>query len=221
MNTFSNWTRHRGAKSFLKTIANKSMAFAIGLCATATMSTAAVVIYSEEVGSDVHFSYSGSLDLTGLVAGGVSTNNSTFAGLGAHENYFGNISNTSHQFYQSPFTATTGSVYSGVNSGYHTDSIAHSGDPFFFRNFNVAVVDGYTGDLFSGSFTLINTDFTSLSLVENATMTKTLVSNDTITWNVFADPNSVSAVPLPAALPMLLAALGGLGIAGRRRRKTA
>lgn len=37
MNTFSNWTRHRGAKSFLKTIANKSKTLRMGLAAVLAM----------------------------------------------------------------------------------------------------------------------------------------------------------------------------------------
>lgn len=38
--------------------------------------------------------------------------------------------------------------------------------------------------------------------------------------NVTYDGGSVSSVPVPAALPLLLAALGGLGFAGRRRKSS-
>ncbi|WP_168797941.1 VPLPA-CTERM sorting domain-containing protein [Pacificoceanicola onchidii] len=199
----------------------------LGLCSAAaltvgiltTQANAAIVIYSEEVNSDVVFSYSGTLDLSGLSGGGPAAYVGTFAGLGAHEPYFGNLSDTIVVFYDSPYSGTTGSVYNGVNSGYNFNSIGHTGDPFFFRNSNLAVASGYGGELISGGFTMVGSSFASLSLVAGSSMTKTLLNGDTITWNISAAPSTMSAVPLPAALPLLVCAIGGLGLAARRRKK--
>ena len=57
--------------------------------------------------------------------------------------------------------------------------------------------------------TFLGSTFASLGLTDGPNVAT--LPNDTITFNV-------ASVPLPAAFPFLLAALGGLGFAARRRK---
>jgi hypothetical protein len=69
----------------------------------------------------------------------------------------------------------------------------------------------------SGAFTTVSpTGFTNItSLVFTRTAGITRIDNIVLTYE------DVTPVPVPAALPLLLAGIGGLGLMARRKRKAA
>lgn len=182
--------------------------------AVALPASAAIVVYSKEVGSTVQFTYSGTLDLTGLTGGTPTATSDPFGAVGAHEPYFGHLNGESRIFYDGPYSGVVGSVYDGTGNSYFFNSTDLFGDSFFFRNINFALAADYAGETISGGFTMLAASFSSLNLVADATEVRTLTNGDTITWNVFADP---APVPLPAGALLLLTGLAGLGFAKKRR----
>lgn len=198
-----------------------STALAVAMVAVGvTASSAAVTIYSEEVGTSVVFTFSGSLDLAGIGA----PSGSSFIDEGIlvpSSNYilFGNGSDMNFRY--SVFTATSGSIYSGLTVGTISGGVT-TGDEFYisgsapFGTIGLAV--DYVGGAISGSSTFALSTLASLGLIEDSSLVHTLPSADTITWNIFADPTPPATVPIPATLPLLFVALSGLGFAVRRRK---
>lgn len=186
-------------------------------------SQAAVVLYTEEVGSDVQISYSGTLDLSGAGTGSPYGNSVNNIGIVIPSNsYFLNGADTAMEFRDFAFSGLTGSV----GSGGQTNTSTYAGDPFYFSvssfsgtvHGNIGTAVGYSGGFISGLVTFAGTTVAGLGMVQDATLVATLKSGDTITWNVSSDPAAVSAVPLPASLPLLFVALGGIAVAARRRK---
>lgn len=89
-----------------------------------------------------------------------------------------------------------------------TDNSGAFNDCAFTLSFDIAAA-ALTGFLADGLFSV------GLNFGDDVS---TFGDNDEITVSLSYE---VSAVPLPAAAPLLLAALGGLGVAAKRRRKAA
>ena len=195
-----------------------SAATAAICAAMAVPSQAAVVVFTEEVGGDVQFTYSGTLDLSGTSTPyGSSVNN--VAIVIPSEPYFLNGADGAMEFRDLPFSNVSGSV----GAGSQTNTSTYSGDVFFFRMSSntsnvIGTALGYGGEFISGTTTFSGTTIAGLGLTQGASLVGTLISGDTVTWNISADPNAVSTVPLPATMPLLFAALGGMGVAARRRK---
>ncbi len=88
------------------------------------------------------------------------------------------------------------------------------------------IVDGIAGNAASTAsavFQNIAGQFIATILTSLNGSTYTLIANLTADGgsNITLGNITVSSVPLPAALPLFAAALGGLGLAGRRRRRKA
>lgn len=73
--------------------------------------------------------------------------------------------------------------------------------------------DYVSGGSIQGTLTAPDSTIEDIGLFRGTFSTQ-LINGETITINI----PSPSVVPLPAALPLLLAGLGALGVAGRRRR---
>lgn len=84
-----------------------------------------------------------------------------------------------------------------------------------------AVIDTITGRDAQDRLGLIADGKTSFfaSFTSEAGIRSIRLSNFLNVDDVFASPGAISAVPLPAALPLFGAAVGGAGLYGRRRRK--
>lgn len=178
-------------------------ATAVAFLALPTVSSAAVVINGVEAGPDVVFTYSGSIDTTGLgpetLDGGANSGSLFDASTGAI--LFGNGANMdfwSDISYALPVFGTGFAI---------ADSV--TGPGFSIYSDGLGIYDGYvSGDALSGSMTFLGQSFASLGV--NAGTYSTSLPSDTVTLNV-------GQVPLPASLPILGAALGMFGLIRRKR----
>jgi hypothetical protein len=175
---------------------------------------AGIIIDANQVGSDVVFDYSGSVNTDGLNA--FNTGSSLAAGVGTEPPiYFIRIGPTGSD--QQIYTGlTTIAPYFGT--GGYTDASSSSGDVFSLTNFlggAIVVPLDYTSETtISGTMTFSDASISSLNLTPG-TYTWTWGSGgnaDSATLNI------AGAVPEPSA-PVLLITLGlsGLGFLGWRR----
>lgn len=202
----------------MKTMTGAALAVAM-VAAGVTASNAAVTIYTEQVGTSVVFTFSGSIDISGYPAPYGSSNiDQGIIQAGSNYLLFGN--GIDMNFRDSAFSSTVGSVSAGGSAVF--SGAVNTGDAFYISGSapygTIGLAVDYVGGAISGSSTFALSTLASLGLIEDSVLVHTLPSADTITWNVFADPNPPADVPIPATLPLLFVALGGLGLAVRRRK---
>jgi hypothetical protein len=162
---------------------------------------AAVIVNVQEVGADVVVNFSGQIDPTGLGAGAYSGGTNRFV-----RPEFGTVVSV---YYEGWFYSyVTPDAPHGTGVATYTET--QSGDSFAVSKFGVTVPYLYvTNTALSGSMTFVGATLFSLGYAPGVYVLT--LPNDTITTNVIA-----SAVPLPAAAPLLLGALALTGFAARR-----
>lgn len=164
-------------------------------------SQASVVINATQVGGNVEFSYSGSLDTSTLEAGGIDSVSPRIvlnSSLGAVLAQNGPLL----RFVGGPLpTFGNGGTFSGSMTG--------QGFAVYSNSIIGIFQDYVSGSQFSGKAAFAGT-FSSLGLFAGTYMTQ-LSNSETITLNI-------AAVPVPAAGFMLASALGCLAFARRRKR---
>ena len=171
------------------------------ICFDHSAANAAVVINVVESGSDVIFSYTGQLDLTGLGVSGSYGNGGGGYLVPSSGQFSPGVGN--YDIYSlSPLTS--------FGSGSYTPSTSDTGVSKFglidLMGTYLAVPQGYTSNSsLSGGSTYSSSTFSSLGLT-TGTYTTSLPS-DTITMNI-------GVAPVPAPLPLL-----GLGAAAAFSRK--
>jgi len=128
----------------------------------------------------------------------------TFAGTG-----LSNATSSTWNFSMSNFMNTTATAaFDVLINGVVVDSFSFAADRGATENISL-----------TNSFAAISGEDFTLSILATST-----VFSGGGSWNwlpggtVTLSEDSISPVPLPAALPLLLAALGGLGFAARRRK---
>ncbi|MCP5156689.1 MAG: hypothetical protein H6983_21105 [Ectothiorhodospiraceae bacterium] len=183
-------------------------AAALTIFVGAAPSHAAVIFNASQSGPDVVFSFSGSLDLTGLSGPtfsccSVSQINPQFGNFGT---FFGDYDRYTGLL-TAPAFGTGGLTATGLRTG---DILNVNGPGLAFN-----VQQGYvSGDALAGSFTFANATMASLGLTTgNYVYT---LPNDTITLSIPSFPSS--EVPLPASLALMLTGLLALGGTAARRR---
>lgn len=182
----------------------KTLALAAAFAAsTALPASAVVTINVDEVGSDVVFTYSGSLDLTGLSV--------DFSSTGPY-NSFGTTG------FDSIASGAGYDIYNGLSgfspissNSYGTFNGIVSGDAFCAYSGYICVNAGYTsGDAINGQLLFSGQTLASLDLWSGSY--SATIGQDEVVMTI----GDVSAVPLPATGLMLMAGLGGLGLVRRR-----
>jgi hypothetical protein len=178
---------------------------------------AIMVVTWQETGADVVFSYSGSINLTGLETPGSETFGGSSIKPDNSAMYFSTIAVDRYN------TSITGpsSFATGATNFFPPSS--SSGAPFAFVGSNnlgdplVAFAPGYTGENISGTMTFANTTLSALSIDTSQSYTWTLDDNgDTITLQAAAPvPLETDALPVVASAAFMA---GGLWWKRRRAK---
>ncbi|MGG7565738.1 hypothetical protein ACQ5SO_06190 [Rhodovulum sp. DZ06] len=182
-------------------------AAALALCAAAPAS-AAMLISIDDVGSDLSITYAGTLDLSGYTA--VETFGvSNFRALRSNQAAIFNLSG-SYQRYQFAFSLTP----------FGTDpeifAAAGAGDSFYILPGYISVPLGYvSGTFLAGEVQFANTSIAALGM--SAGTQEAVLPNDSITIAIGQGGGLSADVPVPAAAPLLLGALGLGGFIARRK----
>lgn len=161
-----------------------------------TQAFAGIIVTTAQVGPNVVFSFSGTLDLTGTTPIS-STNTSELITPGSGGVLFG-VRNGLDSYTGIPDFPAFGTIASQAGTG--------SGDTLQLYTANgIGVPSGYSGGFISGALSVPGT-FVSLGLT-NGVYARTLPSLDTVQMTI----NSDAVVPVPATLPVLAAVVGFVG----------
>lgn len=168
---------------------------------------ASVDIVATEVGSDVVFSATGTFSVAGLTkvstvgAASVISGTDGLIQFGGSGDLYSYDAPTAFNFSSGGFdvaNSNTGGIF-----GFDP----RNGIKYLMVPFN------FTSGAINSTMTFAGQTFASLGLINGYSDQIQFSNGQTVSLNI-----GVSAVPLPAALPMLLAALGGLGLVARRRK---
>lgn len=179
------------------------------LASLPAIASATAILNIEEVGADVVATFSGTIDLTGTTVA-TSAGTPTSASYSSLDMFYvGAV--TFGSFYQTG--SLSGDMFRTDVDGYQVAD-SDTGDLIGVRGDWIVLPYDYSGTELSGSGTW--TGMTVLAMGLNPGAYIFTLPNDMMTINVVgAGP---SAVPLPAAAPLLLGALGFAGAALRKRR---
>ena len=167
----------------------------------AANANAGIIITTAQVGPNVVFSFSGTLDLTGATPIS-SSNTAELITPGSGGVLFG-VRNGMDSYTGIPDFPQFGSIAQAFGTG--------SGDTLqLFTANGIGVPAGYSGGVLSGALSVPGT-FASLGLFDGV-YTRTLPSSDTVQMTV----DSSAVIPVPATLPVLAAVLGFVGWRMRR-----
>ncbi|MEE4121203.1 MAG: PEP-CTERM sorting domain-containing protein [Paracoccaceae bacterium] len=183
-------------------------------CSSVTGSAVALTIDAVETGSDVIFTFSGDIDLTGLVDDGVGP---TIPGVTPNIGEMVFVPERQDLQFYNLSTAPNPNVFGSGGTSPLPTSV--TGDLFEITPLSLSgapaalgVATTFTGGPISGSMTFAGSSFSSLGLTEGTYVWTSV--NDTFTLNIGDDGATV--IPLPATLPLALAGLGLLALVRRR-----
>jgi len=177
----------------------------------ATPANASVVINALNSGSNLVFNAFGSLDLT----------NAEFT---AYQSFSpGYVSGAGWYVAQGDFGVSSEYLLTSFDGAYGTGNTLVPPDSSSGGNFFIWAATGHpvvglpttyqSGDAISWTMSFFGSSILSAGLIAGSYVYA--IPSDTITLNI----GPVSAVPVPAAVPLLATGLGALGLIGRKRRR--
>lgn len=192
-----------------------AMALCLGVAAANADVIADVTVVGQQVGNDVVLTFSGSVDTTNLSVVGATT---YAAGAGFYccdPVGLWAVDGSTLARYSAANSSVSDLNFSPTNYSFSPGTL--TGGQFVF----LAAPNGGTGYVYlpntyaSGTqintvITFANTTLAALNADQDVTLT---VGDQTLVYDAQLTP-----VPVPAALPLMLAGLGALGMAARRRR---
>ena len=194
---------------------NKTSLTTAALLTTAASLASGFSITGQEIGNDVVFTYSGSINTDGLTSGGDQDVGFFETEIEAQDDEISAIDTTRISFWETPdaTTSITGSMGFG---GEHSGSAV--GDAFGVyenpTNYLIILEEGYTsGENITGTITFTNTSFVTLGVTNNNTVT--------YSWGSGGNADSIvfSTVPEPSSSALWLGLITVVVPATRRRRR--